>query len=976
MKRFLGISVLIGMLVSQVNAQAPAPAKPLSPQEALKKFQLAKGLKIELVACEPQIESPVFMAFDQLGKLWVVEMRDYPNGPAPGKPPEGRIRILQDKDGDGFFETSSIFGDQLLFANGLLHWKDGVIVTAAPHIAWLRDTDGDGKMDTKEILFEGFSTQNPQLRVSHPILGLDGWIYVANGLRGGQIVSAKPQAKKEPVNLSGMDFRFDMLTGQYEAISGMGQFGNTFDDWGNRFVCDNRHHLRHVVIENRYLKRNPYLAVAGVVEDISELRDGPLNSGGKIFPLSKNWTTSNLHEGRFTAACGVHIYRGDLLPEPFRGAAFTCDPTGNLVHGETMKQKGATFESHPFQKGVEFLASPDDWFRPVSLSTGPDGALYVVDMYRAVIEHPEFMPPELKNRPDLVLGKDKGRIWRIVPQDRPKVKSLGSDPLAMLHHPNAFWRTLGQRLILEKNLRVKKDDISWGEPETRIHQAWVLDRQGLLREKEVVNLLQDPHPRVREQALILAEKFTKSPEVVNSILTNLPKEKDPRVRFQGALSLGQMENKGIVPVLAEIAFTGSEDKWTRIAVASSVPQQAGQVLEYLLKFQASFRPEDAVLLQELASLVGARQDPMEVEKVLVTLREMTGDTTYRWQSAGLNGLAEGLGRRGAQLGNFLKTLPSIQKDPTAPLIIWWEKFLEKTASLAGNSQGETGERVQAIRLLPHASWVLLEKTLDPLTSGDTNQEVQLAAVRALAIRPEKEVAPLLMKSWRTYSPSLRREVTEAMLRQPGRIHFLLDEVEKKNVKPGDIDVMRTRQLLKHAQAAIRERAQKLLQENIPADRKVVMTRYQEALKVKGDSRQGQVVFKKNCATCHKVAGMGIDVGPDISDTRTKTIEGLLADILNPNQAIDNNYVNYLVTTKSGKSLTGILAGETSTSITLKRAEGQMDVLLRQEIEEIQSTGVSLMPEAMEKNITIAEMADLLAFLKNWRYLDGTVPLGN
>src|SRR5262249_28789539 len=147
---------------------------------------------------------------------------------------------------------------------------------------------------------------------------------------------------------------------------------------------------------SRYIKRNPFLAVPEPVEDVSELTEGPLSSGGKIYPLSKNWTTSNLHAGRFTAACGVHVYRGDLLPQEFRGGAFTCDSTGNLVHQEVLSQHGATFHSKPPREGVEFLATPDDWFRPVSMAEGPDGALYVVDMYRAVIEHPEFMPAELK----------------------------------------------------------------------------------------------------------------------------------------------------------------------------------------------------------------------------------------------------------------------------------------------------------------------------------------------------------------------------------------------------------------------------------------------------------------------------------------------------------------------------------------------------------------------------------------------------
>jgi putative heme-binding domain-containing protein len=301
--------------------------------------------------------------------------------------------------------------------------------------------------------------------------------------------------------------------------------------------------------------------------------------------------------------------------------------------------------------------------------------------------------------------------------------------------------------------------------------------------------------------------------------------------------------------------------------------------------------------------------------------------------------------------------------------------MKSVAGLAGDAKADLAERLSGIRLLAHAPWETAESSLVRLLNDEAPQEIRLAAVRALASHPRKEVPGLLMKSWRTYTPAVRREVTEAMFRQPARIQFLLDELEATRIKPGDFDALRTRQLVNHVRPEIRDRARKLLQDNLPADRKEVLTRYKPAVETKGDAQRGKEIFKKNCATCHRVAGVGIDVGPDIADTRTKTLDALLIDILNPNQAIDNNYVNYLVTTKSGKSLTGIIAGETASSITLRRAEGQSDTILRQDIDEIQSSGISLMPDGLEKTITVSEMADLLLFLKNWRYLDGSVPLG-
>jgi putative membrane-bound dehydrogenase-like protein len=982
------------MHAAEPAAKPPGRSGPLSPAQALQQFRIAPGLRIELVAAEPEVESPVAMAFDEDGKLWVVEMRDYPNGPAPGRPPEGRIRVLEDRDGDGRYEHSRVFADRLLFANGLLPWKGGVVVTAAPHILYLKDGDGDGQADQREILYEGFTAQNPQLRVSHPKLGLDNWVYVANGLRGG-MVKRHGRDDAKPVNLSGHDFRFDLVRDRHEAVSGMGQYGNTFDDWGRRFVCDNQHHLRHVVLPNRYLARNPYLAVAAVLEDVSELQPGPLSSGGQVYPLSRNWTTSNLHAGRFTAACGVTIYRGDLLPAEHRGAAFTCEPTGNLVHEEILRPHGATFRSRPARDKVEFLATTDDWFRPVSLAGGPDGALYVVDVYRAVIEHPEFMPPELKHRPDLTLGKDRGRIWRIVPEGhappsppphaggvkggRPKLSHTATaDLVPLLGDANAWRRTTAQRLLLERQDRAAVEPLrklctSSDRPLARVHAAWLLEGLNALDADLAARLLRDESPRVREQALILCERWLPNSAAIQKEALALAADVDARVRYQAALSLGEWDDERIVPALAKIAAAGADDRWTRAAVASAVPRRTGALLATLLKpasgLTAKVTPGWLALVQELAALAGARQEPNEVATLLGTLQALPGKDGVRWQMAGLNGLADGMGRRGRQLSAFLHALPVEHRQAADAA----EALLAQAGRVCTESKREPAERVDAVRLLAHARPEAALPILSRLLRDDPVPEVRLAAVRALAAQPSADVPRLLMQAWATYTPALRREVAESMLRQPDRARFLLGELEAKRVAPGDLDVPSRNRLLKHAQADIRRRAAKVLQASTPEERKQVLQRYQQALTRKGDPGRGREVFRQNCATCHHIAGIGTTVGPDISDTRTKTPEMLLQDILNPNAAIDANYVNYTVVTKSGKEITGIIAAESASSITLRRAEAQTDLVLRQDIDEIRSTGVSLMPEGLEKTITLEQMADLISFLKNWRYLDGKTP---
>lgn len=954
-------------------ADGPAPKSPLSPDAEKSTFRLAPGLRIDLIAAEPQVESPVACAFDEAGKLWVVEMLDYPNGPAKGEPGQGRIKVLEDRDGDGRFEHATVFADRLLFANGLLHWDGGVIVTAAPHVLFLKDTDGDGKADRREVLYEGFAAGNPQLRVSHPTVGPDGWVYVANGLRGGEVRRhGQPDAKAIP--LGGKDFRFDLVNDRAEAIPGMGQFGNTFDRWGNRFVCDNRNHLRHVVFPTDPGTRNPLLVTPPLLQDTCDDPHGPLSSGAKIYPLSRNWTTSNLHAGRFTAACGVFVEKGGLLPEPFAGGAFTCDPTGNLVHLETLIPDGPSFRSKPWKEGVEFLAAPDEWSRPVFLTQDPSGALVVVDMYRAVIEHPEFMPTELKSRPDLTLGRERGRIWRISPEAcKPggRAPDLGrlqpGELVKLLAHPDWWHRTTAQRLLLASKDPAAVEALTASaaktdSPEGLILAAWLLESKGKLPNDVPKRMAEFGHPRVREHGVRLLEN--RRPTIDEYLMRTA--DEDDRVRFQTALSLGACGDNA-VSMLDELATNSDLDQWTRIAVASSAAGRTASLVRSLLRERSRFAEKPTAnrlrLVQELCELVGAGRSGAEAERVLDAAIRLDP----RWQRAALTGLAEGVARRGTPFPAFLDKYPEPRRQVTAILAA-------ATAPAADPKAGEE-DRAAAVRLLAHAPWDAASPVLSKLVAADdTPTPVRLAAVRSLAAHPRPEVAGLLLGGWRGYTPSVRAEVLEALVRDPARAAALLAAVEAGKVRPGDIDPTRARRLIVAKDATVRTRAARLLKDGLPADRKEVLEKYRPALTMTADALRGREVFRNHCANCHAVAGIGVQVGPDISDTRTKTPEMLLTDVLNPNAAIDGNYVAYTVTTKDGKSLTGVIASETAAGITLRREQNQSDTVLRADIDELRSSGQSLMPEGLEMNVSVQEMADLIRFLKDWRYLDGATPM--
>ncbi len=936
------------------RANAPPPPKAKSPEEEQKTFRVADDLRVELVASEPQVIDPVDMAFDEDGRLWVVEMGDYPSGPPKNQLPRGRIKMLEDRDGDGRYETATVFADGLLYANGLMPWRRGVIVTCAPQILFLNQNG------VREILFDGFNAGNPQLRVNHPTLGMDNWIYVANGRQSDRTTRA---LGGNSINISSSDFRFDLIRHRAEAVSGMGQFGLTFDDWGRRFMCSNRNHIIPIGIPTRYLARNPFLAPPAVVQD-----NQGIGGAAPIFPLTRHMSNSPLHMGTFTAACGVTVYRGSLLKN-HRGAIFTCDPTGNLVHEEILSPDGAGFRWRPAREGVELLASTDPWFRPVNLAHGPDGALYVVDMYRAEIEHPEWLPADQKNNPNLSLGNDRGRIWRIVPKNHrsramwPQLSKASLPELVRtLELDDGWWRMTAHRLLMERQDQtavepLQKLALKSHSSLARLHAAWLLDGLQALDRDTVFALLNHKESRLREAAVQFAEHWLVADEPIRARVLALVDDTDARVRWQVALSLGEWDSNRILPSLAKIAVAGAGDQWTQMAVASAVPRWAGALNEQLLRGEALKTlpaAEQRLLLREFAELVGARRDASEVARMM----EAAASASANRQLACLEGLAAGMSKRGTQLSAFSENLSeSLRKHIV--------EMLTQAAVIALDNKLEIEERLLATRLLAHATWDTAEPVLTALLR-EASPELRLVAVRALSAHPRDEVAARLMGHWKGYTPALRREVTEVMMRTQQRIVVLLGDIENGNVRPSDLDATRVNQLLNDKRTAVREQAKKVLQASLPEERAAVMERYKASLTLASDTTRGKIVFQKNCASCHRVAGVGINVGPDVSDAGTKSWEQLLQDILNPNGAIDTNYTNYIVTKKDGETLTGLIAAETASGVILRRAENQTETILRADIAEIRSSGVSLMPEGLEKGISPPEMADLLDFLKNWR----------
>jgi len=954
---------------------------PLTPEQSLQHLKTEPGLRVELVAAEPLVVDPVALAWDEVGRLYVVENRGYPTGPGKGNPPAGQVVLLEDADGDGKYDKRTVFADGLTFPNGVMPWKGGVYVTCAPWLFYLQDTDGDGKADVQQTIFKGFQDlSTTQLRVSHPTLNLDNWVYLTSGLTAAKIVSPV-QTNREPVFLNRVDGRFRPGTDEIEPTAGTAQFGQTFDAFGRRFICSNRNHIQQVIMPLRYLQRNPNLSFSQVVEDLPDH-----GAACRLYPLSANIVTAAWHGGYVTSACGVTIYNGTALPDEYRGNSFTCEPAGNLVHRDVLTPDGVTFVAKRAYPTNEFLASPDNWFRPVNLAVGPDGALYVCDMYRKTIEHPEYLPEATRKVTDFESGKGMGRIYRIVAEtpgsktqtpkkfQTPKRFDLGKastkELCDELNHPNLWWRLTAQRLLLER-----QDKKAWpylrklaqkGEtPESRIHALRTLEGIGGLSSSLLAAALSDPSPAVREHAILLNERRCAVNQDVASLIALAKDDSDPRVRFQAALSLGEARGEDALLALLAIALRDLDSKWTRAAVLSSIAGREDSFLQGML-LEGTPKPSESlpVMMGELARMVALASTPPQLPQVLREFLAWNRPVDLPWQMAAVGGFGDGLRKRGFGTAEH-SGLMSLVIEDARNLPERVNALFARASELVPDATQPVSARLAAVSLLSQADYPVAGHTLESAVDPRQPVEIQTAAIRALGqMAGEQGGAALVTRErWNGYSPAVREVVLSVLTANTNSLQTLFAAIEAGNVPAWTVNADRRNQLMHHKDEAIKMRAEKLFKDLTPGDRRKVYEENKSVLALKGNGQNGHAVFQKNCITCHTFAGEGKLVGPDLTGIRNQPAEVILLHIIVPEYEINPIYTCYNVETKSAEAYTGLLGAETPSAITLLMAQGIEQKIARTDIATMTTSRLSLMPQELEKTMTQQELADLLAFLK-------------
>ncbi len=985
------------------------PAKDLprypsvEPKDAPATWNIKKGFKLEFAAHEPQVRSPIAVSFDERGRMFVCEMIDY-SEMRDVTPHLGRVSMLEDKDGDGYYETSTVFADDLAWPTGLICANGGVYVIATPDVWFFKNTKGTGKADVREKVFTGFGTGlkilNVQGLANCPQWGQDNRIHIQAGGGNRGVVTCLNRPDLKGVELDGRDFWFDPRTHEFGLEAGGAQYGMSFDNYGRKFACSNADHLQFFVYDDRYAGRNPYFTMPPARQSIAV--DGGAAEVFRISPdepwriVRTRWRIANVVKGPvegdgrvsgyFTGATGTTVFRGDVYGEDFVNNTFTGDAGGQLVHRKKIYPNGVslTGKRPDDEQNVEFAASRDTWVRVVNFANAPDGCLYVIDMYREVIEHPFSIPDEIKKHIDLNNGNDRGRIYRIVPESwqgagtpsspgrRAKVNlsnATTAELVNTLGHPNGWHRDTAQRLLYERQdksavpaleklvssppvlRRGEHNKTASGQADysalAKLHALGALDGLTALNERDVINALADKDEHVRERGVLLAQKFVRDGRLPESLLTKIAgmaTDESPRVRFQIALTLGGDASADALGILNRLGQGSAADTWVVDAVVAGIPQHAEALYKVWGKNAGSGNRNEIDTLAKLARIIASSSSPGGIEIVLGSLARDPAPAIVR-------AFAEGLKRAGT----------TIAKVDTGKQLA---SVFAKAADTARDPTASESARLGAINLVTLDTALQAFPALLACLDKAQPDAVQSAAISALGQFSGKEVTDALIAQWPGLQKKARTAAFAVMLARPERATVMLQAIQAKKIATADLTASDVQSLFKHKDTAVAALADKVLAELKPPSRKSVIAKFQPALTTKGDAARGQIIFSQRCMACHKANNLGVDVAPPLLTVKAKGREGIFTAILDPNKEVAPQFIAYTVNTKDGQTLAGIITNDNANSMTLKMMGGVEINIPRSNIKGSSAASLSLMPEGIEAGISVQDMADLLDFIES------------
>ena len=950
-----------------------------------KGFFIQEGYTMSLVASEPLIKDPVDLEFDEHGDAYVLEMPGYPYEDS-----KSRIIYLHDQDADGIYDESEEFAIDLELGSSIVPYDKGFLVAAPPYLLFLKDVDGDHIADLRDTLMGGFSTGNLQHNYNGLTYGLDGWIYAANGGNSGEpFWWGDPSSK---VQLTGDDFRIHLTQKKIEKIGpSSGGFELGIDEWGEVFGTHNLDHVNQIAYPRGYGK------LQGQPSDITlvNISNHDENGLARIYPIGEQESRVNHPEqsGYFSGACGITYYDNGALGSELENSLWVTDVVLNLIHVDRLSNNQSVKEASRIYDRSEFVASSDRSFRPVNSTLGPDGAMYIVDMYRKVIEHPEWIPDEIEKDLDLNAGKDKGRIYKVTSsgrshQDEDLLSKMNSpsEVVSLLSHPNQWVRNTAHRLIAgdKENWNVANHKVyallSSDDEVAKYHALHLLNIYNELSPDIILTQIDDANPTYRKSVIQFAEEYISTDErVLHDVLKALG-DSEVIPRMQAALSLSKLDvdakenvEKSIIEgVIAALQL--ENDFWSLQALALASKGFESDIFKILSRDPSGSSTSEFISLITQSSLA----DIAQVEKILLDLSKdaISQDLKYnviQSLAANITSIEPSIGLRTA-----VKTLQADEDIPLLGAIQELRSHLGLSPSkefLASVNKAEqyildadkpVEERVSWLNLLNTRPFAFKYSILSGLLDHNQPEKLQSLALTQLWNSDDPAVGEMLVSKWGTMSPGSRRTASDILLYKELHHDALLTGLENNEINIGEMnfDLERRRTLLWWTDnEQTKSRARDLFSDAGVVTRDSVISDMKASLSLEGNMENGGEVFDQLCGQCHIYGTQGYEVGPALTEISRKSKESLLYDILDPNAAVDSKYINHKVTLKDGQIHLGVIYSEDDTSISIRKMAGVSVEVDKENIAEFRSLGTSFMMEGLEANLDHQSMADLLSFLQ-------------
>lgn len=952
-----GTQSLILRRVKEIFDGVQLEQGPLSPSEGLDAIRVPNGYDVRLVAHEPLVADPINIAFSPDGTVWVVEMSDYPLGSDGG----GRVKQLVDRNADGVLDDVRLSIQELNYPTSVFPWKDGAIVITAPEIIFVADRDGDGKAEVRDTLLSGFHEANPQHRASGFEIGLDGWLHFGAGDGTKEIFS---YLNNQTYHVHGHDLKWNPVTGEIQTVAGETQFVRARDEFGNWFGNSNSRPIYHYVVDTKYI--DGARLSSGNRQDLLTPAVAP-----PVLPrsLTKERFNDLYAFNRFTSACSSTIARVADFKESTRLVGFICEPVHNLVARIQIHQQGVSYvaERHTQDKEFDFFTSQDPWSRPVRVTNAPDGSIWIVDMLRKVIEHPEWIPTAWQEGINLRDGSGQGRIYRVskssgsATKALPRVEATSESILNSIQDSDGAIRDLALLQLLWTNaldLKVPLHEIlqSHERPEIRAAALGAMLSKDWIDAEVLSSLFErESDPRVLVVALRAAENF--DADIENSLASVPARNLGPQVDLQWLLTVSRRADMNLGIQLRELI--------ARLQVKPIV--ENAWIFDSLVLLENPNAAEVAVT--SMLKLSNSQQlDVNEFFKTVHICKQLWNKIPAESKNRILQDYSD-VGLPGNDsIQNSTLILLSMNTDssstPKAAKILAQARETAKSQLVGQDTPTELRERL--INLVGpgigrDASLSALSTLLSGSVFGRFPPGLQSKVIENARNVDSEEVPKLLLSSWGQYRSSQKKACCSTLLSNRRWVPLLVEALENGAVKPNDLDPATIQTLRGYRDRSLRTRCLAVFGK--PTVRTEVVSKYLAALPSPKEYEKGAALHKEHCAVCHSPDKGALAIGPPLENLKHWTIEQWVTSIMDPNRNVEPKYLQSNVLTEDDQVLSGILIEESSQNVRIAQSDGKLRDIARSNIQEIRSSGKSLMPEGFEEKLTPEQLSQLLAFLR-------------